>query len=97
MSVGVAVTVAPTELASGASMDIKPTSSTAEWIIHNIYIPNGKQVKLYRGDGTNWIEIDTITSSLMAYYFHITYSQYMRLYNTDCASFYVGYDGITSA
>ena len=97
MAAGVAVTVAPTLLVAGASTDIQPSTSTAEWIVHNVYIPNGKQCKIYRGDGTNWVEIDTITGSLLAFYFHVTYTQYMRIHNVDCTDFYVSYDGITSA
>ncbi len=82
------------ELTAAASTTIKPTGVTDEWIIHNIYVDDGKSVSVEFGDGTNWIDVDTITESMLSYYFHVTYTDYIRLINNEGTTIYVGYDGV---
>lgn len=82
------------ELTAGASTTIKTAAVNDEWIIHNIYIDDGMSVSVEFGDGTNFIDVDTITESMLSYYFHVTYTNYIRLTNNEASTIYVGYDGV---
>jgi hypothetical protein len=83
-------------LTTGASCDIKPTGSGDEWIVHNIYVVEGESVKVEKGNGTIWVHVDTVDSSMLGFYFHCTYTHYLRLTNMEATTTYVGYDGIQS-
>jgi hypothetical protein len=88
-----------TSLLTGASYDIKPTTASAEWIIHNIYVVDGAStsITVEKGNGTTWVLIDTITESMMGLTMHVTYTHYIRLTNLEGSTTYVGYDGMASA
>jgi hypothetical protein len=88
-------TIADTiHLTTGASTTIRPSSASEEYIIHNIYVEDGKSAKVEFGDGTNWVVVDTITMSLLAMYFHCTRTDYLRLTNMEGDTQDVAYDGI---
>ena len=93
MTVGYTATVIPQQLTNGASYDIKPTG-TDEYIIHNIYIPEGKTFHLYRSDGTNTVDLGTTTTSLYNYYLHVTATPYIHVVNASGETLYISYDGI---
>lgn len=95
MAVGDTVT-AVTSTANGAYLTIQPGSG-AEWIVHNITVPEGTSAELYKYDGSNEIKIDTITGGgWLGYFFHCTNSIYYRVKNTSGSTAYLGYDGIVS-
>jgi len=81
-------------LAASNATTIGPSSSNTSWIIHNIYIPRGQTVKVEYGDGTNWVHVDTIISSMLGYYFHVSYTHRLRLTNMGSSSIVYGYDGV---
>ena len=83
------------ELAAGASTTIKATGENDEWIIHNIYLTDGATCDIQFGDGTNWVAVDTVTESMLSYYFHVTYDNYLRIVNQSGGTIYVGYDGVS--
>lgn len=78
---------------NGAYLNIKPSVGD-EWVIHNIYVPNGKNVELYWSDGTNESLQDTNDGAWLNYHFHVTASYYLRVKNVSGSSIYIGYDGI---
>jgi len=80
-------------IASGAYLDIRPSSSE-EWVIHNIYHDDMVELSFY--DGTNEIVFDADTSfgAWTWYEFHLTYTRRIRVKNTASAARLVGYDGM---
>lgn len=81
------------ELVAGASTTIRPSSGD-EYIIHNIYVEDTKSVSIEFGDGTYWVAVDTVTESMLGYYFHVTYDNYIRITNNEGDTQHVGYDGV---
>ena len=76
-----------------ASLSIKPTTGN-EWVIHNIYVPNGSDVELYWTDGTNDTLQDTNDGAWLNYHFHVTAGYYLKVKNVSGGAIYIGYDGI---
>lgn len=76
-----------------SSLDVKP-SAPAEWIVHNIYVPEGKSAEIYFTDGTNEVLIAAVTGSYLGYFFHATATRYIRVKNTSGSAMQIGYDGI---
>lgn len=81
-------------LDAASSATIGPTSLNGQWIIHNIYVENNKQVTIEYGDGTTWVPIETVVGSLINHYFHVTYTYKLRLTNNEASSIKYGYDGV---
>lgn len=84
------------ELLSGASYDIKPTQSSDEWIVHNIYVTDGKSIKVEKTNGTVFVHVYTDSTSVSGV-FHVTYTHYIHITNMAGETIYIGYDGIASA
>lgn len=82
------------ELANGATATIRPGSSD-EWVVHNIYIENGKQCVFRRIADTYSINVDTITGSLLVFSFHLDYDNYLTLTNNSGSTINVAYDGVS--
>lgn len=78
---------------AGSVLDVKPTAP-AEWIVHNIYIPEGKAAEIYFTDGTNQVLVATVSGSYLGYFFHSTATRYIRVKNTSGSAMQIGYDGI---
>jgi hypothetical protein len=81
------------QLTAGATFDIRPTG-TGQWIVHNVYVKSGKQVRVDLTNGAYTINVDTITGSLLCFCFHLTNIYYMKLTNLSGETIQVGYDGI---
>lgn len=86
---------AHSSIADTAYLTVQPTSGT-EWIIHNIYLPAGSSVELYRTDGSNDIKIDSGTDSWTGCVFHVTNGIYFKVKNVSGGAIYLGYDGVIS-
>lgn len=82
-------------LTAGTYTTIGPTSANGAWVIHNLYVTSGKRLKVEIGDGTYWIHVDTITGSMLAFYFHLTYTHKLRITNLEGTTIYYGYDGVS--
>ena len=81
---------------AGATLNIRP-STDAEWIIHNIYIPNGNPVSIYRWNdigSTPNLLITKTSTSMLCYSFHCTVDNYISIVNLGASSIYVAYDGV---
>ena len=81
-------------LLNGQSMDIVPSTSGIEWVIHNIIIPFGSACEFYHTDGVNDILIMNTSTSLLSYNFHCDISSYYKLTNVSGSTIYVSYDGV---
>jgi hypothetical protein len=93
---GDAVVIVPTSVAAAASLTVRPASGD-EWIIHNIFSAEGYPIEVYITDGTNPIKIDSnLSGGLLGYAFHLTYTVYMTIKNTDASARYISYNGIVS-
>lgn len=80
-------------IGAGSSLDVKPTAP-AEWIVHNIYVPEDQAAEIYFTDGTNTILIATISGSYLGYFFHATATRYIKVKNISGSAMQIGYDGI---
>ncbi|MCK9327021.1 MAG: hypothetical protein M0P69_16130 [Bacteroidales bacterium] len=80
-------------IATGSSLNIKPTAP-AEWIVHNIYVPEGLSAEIYFTNGTDDILVDTISGSYLGYFFHAKATLYLKVKNTSGSAMKIGYDGI---
>lgn len=95
-AVGDAVVIVPTSVSAGASLTVRPASGD-EWIIHNILSADGYPIEVYITDGSNPIKVDISPSGgLLGYAFHLTYTVYMTIKNTDASSRFISYNGIVS-
>lgn len=92
-SIGNMISGESTILASG-SVNLKPSTSTTEWAIHNIYVPVGALCELYRTDGSNSIKIMNLATSLLSYNFHCSSTSYLSIKNNGTSSILIGYDGL---
>jgi len=79
---------------SGQSINICPSASTTEWIIHNIYVVLGATCELYRTDGTTPIKIMNVGTSLLSYNMHCNINNYITIKNNGASSLTVAYDGL---
>ena len=83
-------------IATTAVMQIRPASGT-EAVIHNIYIPDGKQATLKRTDGTNVCTVDTVVGGgWLNFNFHVNYADYIEVVNDDGSTQKLAYDGIVT-
>jgi len=80
-------------VADAAFLSIKPTTGN-EWVIHNIYVPEGNDVELYWTDDSNDSLVDTNDGSWLNYHWHVTAGFYLKVKNVSGGSIYIGYDGI---
>ncbi len=78
---------------AGSSYNIRP-SAGQEMNVHNVYVPNGVTILLYKTDGSNDVLVETLTGSMLLYNFHVTYSHYLKLVNEGAQAVWCGYDGI---
>jgi len=78
---------------AGSFLAIQPPSSE-EWVIHNIYHEHDVELHFY--DGTNSLAFDTDTGAgvYAKYAFHVTYSRYIRVKNTNSSARLIGFDGV---
>lgn len=82
---------------AASSYSIKPSTSTEEWTVHNIYIPFGDKCSIYITDGTNEVFWGYTTSSLTGQYsFKCNTSQYVKVKNETVAAVNIAFDGIIS-
>lgn len=79
------------------SLTIRPSTSTVEWMIHNIIIPFGSACELYQSDGSINILIMNVSTSLLSYNFHCSTSSYYIVKNVSGNTIQVGYDGLIMA
>jgi hypothetical protein len=82
------------ELAAGATAVIRPGTSD-HWIVHNIYIEDGKPCTVRRVSDSYDIPITIATGSLLAFSFHLDYDNYFELVNGATTTIYVSYDGVS--
>lgn len=84
------------EVASGASINIRP-STDVEWVIHNIYIPLGSTVELYRWNNigtTPQILMHKLTNTTSFQSYHATIDDFFIIKNISGSSIWVSYDGV---
>ena len=94
MAVGDAAVVGLTSTAAAASLTIQP-SGTVEWVIHNLYTPQGTSWELYATDGTNPQKVDNDAGTgRYNLQLHVTNAQYFTLKNTSASTIYFRADGI---
>ena len=91
------VTIGTTvSLTSAASLNVRPPTNV-EWIIHNIYVPSGYAIELYRWNdtGTTPQILITKTSVSMGFLdFHVTQDDFLIIKNISGSTIYVSYDGV---
>ena len=80
---------------AAGTLEIRPDAGV-EWIIHNIY--HEAEVELYVSDSANNLLFDSaaVKGSWSGHFFHITNTQWLKVYNTNAGSKLMGYDGIVS-
>ena len=79
-------------VADEASMTIQP-SGTAEYVIHNIYVPVNADIELYKTNGTLTVLADSNIGSLFNFFFHASNTQYVTIKNISGISIEIAYDG----
>ena len=83
-------------VAGGSYLEIKP-SAGQELIIHNIFHPGAIELRLVDGSGNECSFFEEDGKNLVTnMYFHLTNSQYLRVYNGSGGAMNVAVDGIVS-
>jgi hypothetical protein len=87
----------PTSITDGSWLDIQPAASV-EWVIHNVYVPEGTSVDFEYYDGTNIITFDSddIDGSRFNQNWHVTNGTRVRIQNTSGATAFLAADGIVT-
>ena len=84
-------------IAADSTINIRPSTTDEEWIIHNIYTSLGNLIEIYRWNDTgttSQILIAKTSSTLSAVYYHCTTTGYLIIKNKSGSTIYVGYDGV---
>jgi hypothetical protein len=85
-----------TQVAHLSSLNVRPAIDE-EWVIHNIYIPIGSTVEIYRWNDigtTPEILITKVSNSMLFQSFHCTLDEFIIVKNISGASIYISYDGV---
>ena len=82
-------------VADDGFLNVQP-SAGIEWIVHNLFIPDGIAggVEVYSYDGSSSILIGTYTTSQIMVNFHCSNTFYLRMKNVSGSAADLGYDGI---
>lgn len=95
MAAGDAVVVGLTQETNNSSLTIQPGASV-EWVIHNIFVPEGSSWELYKTDGSNPIKVASGAAPMFNLQLHATNAQYFTLKNVSGSTIYVGADGMVT-
>jgi hypothetical protein len=76
-----------------AFITIQPAAGV-EWIIHNLFVPDGESVDVYLTGSAGSILIMSVVTSLFQHNFHLTNTQYLTMQNVSGGILLLGYDGI---
>lgn len=95
MAAGDAISHIESVTATTGIMAIQPGSGV-EWCIHNIAV--GEACTLCLTDGTNDVEIDTMTApgGWINQVWFLTNTCYLRVKNTSASAAYFGYTGVVT-
>lgn len=87
----------PTSIADLAFLDIQPGASI-EWVIHNVYVPEGVAVEFEYFDGTNVIlfDSDSVDGTRFMVNWHATNSVRVRVKNVSGGTIFIAADGIVT-
>lgn len=78
------------------SYDIVPLAGV-EIVIHNVYVPRGSNVLLYKTDGVDDVLIEQLVGPMLSFNVHVTSDVYVKVVNGDVEnSVLVSYDGIVT-
>lgn len=80
------------DVATGNYQAIQPGAGV-EWVVHNVFAPNGVQFELYWYNGTDSVLIGVYSSSLLGYPLSVTNDVYLRIKNTSGATAKFGWSG----
>lgn len=81
---------------AAAFLECKPGAGY-EFIIHNIYHPVDVEIKMVDGSGNECaFMVEAGKSVITNMYFHLTETQYLRIYNTSGGGAWIAADGIVS-
>lgn len=79
---------------------IKSDTVGIEWVIHNIYIPQGSAIEIYHyynSTPSQEILLFSTSNSLCGYFFHCSNESCIKVVNVSGSTIYVGYDGIETS
>ncbi|MCK9459957.1 MAG: hypothetical protein M0R80_09995 [Proteobacteria bacterium] len=91
------------QVSAGGVLGIRPITSGEEWVIHNIYIPEGvvSVIEVYVSTDPTYvslpIKIKTLIESQTGMNnFHVNNSQFLVAKNTSASAVYIAFDGVVS-
>ena len=87
----------PTSITDTSLLDIQPGAGI-EWVIHNVYVPEGKAVEFEYFDGTNIIlfDSDSVDGSRFMVNWHATNTSRVRVKNVSGGTIFIAADGIVT-
>lgn len=86
-------------VASGNSVDIRPTIAGEQWVIHNLYVPFGSKVEIRKVSPSNPTGVFVMSATMGLYgqfNFHCSEDLYLNITNVSGASISLSYDGVVS-
>lgn len=88
---------------AGGVFGIRPDTSGEEWVIHNVYIPEGvvSVIELYICTDPTYVSLPLkfktlIESQTGMNNFHVNTSQFLVAKNTSASAVYIAFDGVVS-
>ncbi len=87
----------PTSTTDDGFLDIQP-GAAVEWVIHNVYVPEGKAVEFEYFDGTNLIlfDSDAVDGTRFMVNWHATNGTRVRIKNVSGGTIFLAADGIVT-
>ena len=97
MAAGDLFQVGPTSITDTSFLDIQPGAGI-EWVIHNVYVPEGKAVEFEYFDGTNIIlfDSDAVDGTRFMVNWHATNGTRVRVKNVSGGTVFLAADGIVT-
>lgn len=81
---------------AGGTEIVQPASGV-EFVIHNVYVPRGSNVLVYKTDGITDVLIEQLSSPMLSFNVHVTNDVFVKIVNgDDVNSVLVSYDGIVT-
>lgn len=84
-------------VANNAFLDLIPSGSGVEVVIHNISYAGAVEIYYYDGTNSVLVDSDPAAGSRLGFFFHSTFTKYYRVKNVSGAAINIAADGLQTS